>query len=34
MGEELDVPIKSYTPKDDQNTYINFSLFSFEEEHI
>ena len=26
MGEELDVPIKSYTPKDDQNTYIKYGL--------
>ena len=26
MGEELDVPIKTYTPKDDQNTYIKYGL--------
>ena len=26
MGEELDVPKKTYTPKDDQNTYIKYGL--------
>ena len=26
MGEELDVPIKTYSPKDDQNTYIKYGL--------
>jgi serine/threonine protein phosphatase PrpC len=26
MGEELDVPIKEYSPKDDQNTYLKYGL--------
>ena len=26
MGEELDVPIKNYNPKDDQNNYLKYGL--------
>ena len=26
MGEELDVPIKNYEPKDNENTYLKYGL--------
>ena len=26
MGEELDVPIKTYSPKDNENNYLKYGL--------